>query len=100
MSPSGEPHDAEEGQPSDLEGNPGCHGAIADETNGDPRHGYCYELRAGPHEEWDSHGGDGNQVKDCGRDTKGRVGEIVNLGSVQGVRGETEDSESEDIGHP
>jgi len=38
-------------------------------------------------------------VKDCGRDTEGRVGEIDNPGLVQGVRSETEDKESKDIGY-
>ena len=52
MSTSGEPHDAEERQPADLEGNPGCQGAIADATNGDPGHGYRYEpVMVSPHEE-------------------------------------------------
>ena len=33
-----EPHDAEVGQPANLEGNPGCKGTITGETNGDPKH--------------------------------------------------------------
>ena len=54
----------------------------------------------GPHEARGSHGGDGNQVNNCSRDTEGRIGEIDNSGLVQGVRSETEDEESEDICYP
>jgi len=100
MSTSGEPHDAEEGQPADLEGNPGCQGAIADATNGEPSHSHCYELVIVSHETWSSHSGNGNQVKHRRRDTEGRVGEIETHGLAQGVRREAEDNESKDIGHP
>lgn len=100
MSTSGEPHDAEERQPSDLEGNPGCQGAIANATNGDPRCSYYYELMISLQGVRGSHSGNGNQVKNGSRDAKSREGEVEKAELVQGVRRETEDNESKDIGHP
>ena len=54
----------------------------------------------GPHGVRGSHSGNGNQVKNCSRDAKGREGEVEKVELVQGVRSETEDNEGKDIGHP
>jgi len=82
LSTSGKPHDGEIRQPSNLEGHPGREGAITEATS-------------------DGRSAHGSQMNDRSGDTKGRKGEInakVVCGLGEGVRRESENYQSKEVG--
>lgn len=98
LTAGGDPHDPEEGQPPNLEGEFRCDSAFTHATKNDPGRSKNERLITGK-ESGSSHRDNGTQVEDCSGNTEGGEGrkediEIRDL--AQYVRRKSEDDKSEE----